>query len=404
MRILHTADWHLGKKLNETIELFDVQEDLLNQILTILNEEKIDVFVLAGDIYQTVQVPDEATRLLNEFLKKAVLKHENTYFILINGNHDPAEKLNFGSDLMRENVKIISRLNYENLPISLKKNGITYDFYPIPFYRVSDYKKQFSPNTPISETKDIYQHILNQLKPKINRNHKNILITHTAIDFMNKQERTDSEEDTYGNVGLVPAHLFNDFDLVLLGHYHKPQKLGENIYYSGSIYKYSEREYNHKKGIYIHDLETAKNDFISLTPVRDLHYIEGTFSELINEIYKKYNEEQRKNDYFFIQIDENYLIPHVKDKLLKYYKNIAGISYKNENLFTSPSKINITHEELNQLDEIELFKKFLEFIFSSDDNETTVEENIKNSTGFSKEELINTFKSLWDEFQYSSNH
>lgn len=402
MRILHTADWHLGKKLNENIELIDVQEHLLQQILDILNEEKLDVFVLAGDIYQTIQVSDEATRLLNEFLREAVLKHRDTYFILINGNHDPAEKLNFGSDLMVENLKIISRLNYNNLPISINKDGIIYDFYPIPFYRVNDYRFQPSINDSIRETKDIYQHIFKQLK--LNKQHKNILITHTAIDFMNRQERTDSEEDTYGNVGLVPSDLFSDFDLVLLGHYHKYQKLSDNIYYSGSIYKYSEREYNHKKGILIHDLENNKSSFVPLTPSKDLHYIEGTFMDLINKIYKQYEKNQLENDYFFIQIDENNLIPYVKDELSKYYKNIAGISYKSENNFTSSSKINITHKEINQLDDLELFKKFLEFIFFDEENNTDLEANIQEYTGFSKEDLVKSFKSLWDEFLNSSNY
>ena len=395
MRIFHTADWHLGKKLNESINLIDVQEDLLNQMKQILREENVDVFVLAGDVYQSIQVSDDAVRLLNNFLKETVTTLPNTLFIILNGNHDPAEKLNFASDLLRENLKIISKLNYKLLPISISKNGKIYDFYPIPFYRVNEYRFTFE-NFTINETKDIYKDILKNLH--INKNHKNILITHTAIDFMNKQERADSEDDTYGNVGLVPSSIFSDFDLVLLGHFHKHQKFEKHIYYSGSIYKYSASEHNNKKGVIIHDLNTQKNEFIELIPERNVHYIQGTFEEIINNIYKNFKKHQLETDFFYIELNEKNFIPYVKDELSRYYKNIINISYKNEEIFFNTTSININHKEINQLNEIELFKKFLEFLYTDEENQD-LEDNVFNETGFKTKDLIDTYKELWDEFK-----
>ncbi len=405
MRILHTADWHLGKKLNERMDLKEVHEDLLNQIKDIIKKEKIDVFVLAGDIFQNFNVSDDAIELLNDFLTEMVSNNPDKYFILINGNHDPVERLNFGSDLMLKNLKIISKIKNIHssiLPITIEKENIVYDFYPIPFYRVNEYKSEVLKdlsNEFIQETKDIYKDILKKIN--INKKNKNIFITHTAIDFMNTQYRTDSEDDSYGTVGLVPAEIFNDFDLVLLGHYHKNQKFKNNFFYSGSIYKYSAKEYNHTKGIYIHDLQSQKSEFISLVPNKNVHYIEGSFLDIINRIYKNFEKNQLENDYFYVELHDKNLINNVKSELSKYFTNIVEIWYKDSQVFSSDGKINITQNDLRELNRVELFEKFLEFVYSMDDKlqEKDISQIILQETQYSKEILVKTFKELWYEYQ-----
>ncbi len=405
MRILHTADWHLGKKLNERMDLKEVHEDLLNQIKKIIKEEKIDVFVLAGDIFQNFNVSDDAIELLNDFLTDMVSNNPDKYFILINGNHDPVERLNFGSDLMLKNLKIISKIKNIHssiLPITIEKENVVYDFYPIPFYRVNEYKSEVLKdlsNESIQETKDIYKDILKKIN--MNKKNKNIFITHTAIDFMNTQYRTDSEDDSYGTVGLVPAEIFNDFDLVLLGHYHKNQKFKNHIYYSGSIYKYSAKEYNHTKGIYIHDLQSQKSEFISLVPDKDVHYIEGSFLDIINKTSRDFKKNQLENDYFYVELHDKNLIHNVKSELSKYFKNIVEIWYKDSQVFSSNSKINITQKDLRELNRVELFEKFLEFVYSMDDKlqEKDISQIILQETQYPKEILVKTFKELWYEYQ-----
>ncbi|MFN3603553.1 MAG: exonuclease SbcCD subunit D [Leptonema sp. (in: bacteria)] len=394
MKILHTADWHLGKKLNDQIDLIEVQRDLLDQIQKILEEENIDVFVLAGDIYQTVQVSDDATSLLNQFLKETVRRLKNTLFILVNGNHDPAEKLNFGSDLMVENLKIISKWNGGIHPIQIQKNQTVYNFFVIPFLRVLEYKKIFPNKDFIKETKDIYEDLLKSIQ--LNKNHKNILITHTAIDFLGKQERYDSEDDTYGNVGLVPYHLFQNFDLVLLGHYHRYQKFDKNIFYSGSIYKYSVKEHNHKKGVLIHHLEENETEFKELNLKKDVIYLQGTFQEILQQ-EKRFTAEPLNQDFFYIELWDSYFIPFVKEELSKYYKNIIGITYSKIDFIDKSSFLNIHYNEIAHLSEVELFKRFLEFTYSEKDK-NQFNEILKKKTGFREESLVQKFKELWDEF------
>ncbi len=394
MKILHTADWHLGKKLNEQINLIDVQKDLLNQILEIIEKEKIDVFVLAGDIFQSVQVPDEALKLLNDFLKESVLNFKNTTFMLVNGNHDPAEKLNFGSDLMVENLKIISKWNKNFKPISIQKNQITYDFYLIPFMRVNEYKFYFSENSHIKETKDIYKDILQNMN--LNNTNKKILITHTAIDFFGEQKRSDSEEDTYGNVGLVPSDMFRNFDWVLLGHYHKHQIFDDNIFYSGSIYKYSAKEHNESKGVIIYDLEKNNYEFRKFKLKQNVVSVVGTFKDIIQNIHKTFSEEQLENDFFYIELQDPNFLSNVKDQLSRYFKNIVHISYSKIPSLSQSRSLNVDYKEISNLNEIELFKKFLEFI--SSDNDQNEDQTTSDIIGFNKQAIIDKFMHLWDEF------
>jgi exonuclease SbcD len=186
--------------------------------------------------------------------------------------------------------------------------------------------------------------------------------------------------------------------LVLLGHYHKYQKFEKNIYYSGSIYKYSASEYNNKKGVLIHDLKEETHQFIELSPKKNLHYIVGTFQEIITKIHKQFNKHQTENDYFYIELDEKNLISYVKDELSRYYKNIVNISYKNEDIFSNTSKININHKEINQLNEIELFKKFLEYLYLEEEDQN-LDDVLYEQTGFKKQELLDTYQELWEEFR-----
>lgn len=393
MRILHTADWHLGKKLNMQVDLIDIQKDLLDQIYKILKEEKIDVFVLAGDIYQSVNVSDEATKLLNDFLKESVLSLPNTLFILINGNHDSAEKLNFASDLLVPNLKIITKIHPNHRPIVIEKYNKIYNFYVIPFIRVYDYN--FIKKQSFRETKEIFYDILKSFE--LNKNHKNILITHTAIDFMQQQERSDSEDDSYGNVGLVPSDMFSSFDLVLLGHYHKFQKFNENIFYSGSIFKYSSKEVFHEKGILIHDLEKESYEFRVLKPIRDLQFISNTYHNIINQEVTKFTTHQKENDYFFIEIHDSSFIPHVKEDLSLYLKHIIEISYKEIDSMVGSGKMNISQRELQDLDEIALFRKFLEYILLEEENKD-LDSVLKERFQYTEQEVMNQFKELWDQF------
>ena len=112
MKILHLGDLHLGKRVNE-ISMIEDQKFILDQIVTLVKEEKIDVILLCGDIYDKAIPTIEAIHLLDEFLEE--LSDLKVKVLMISGNHDSSERLSFGRNLFKR-----SNL-YHNLIRKLKR-------------------------------------------------------------------------------------------------------------------------------------------------------------------------------------------------------------------------------------------------------------------------------------------
>lgn len=98
MKILHLGDLHLGKRVNE-ISMIEDQKFILDQIVTLVKEEKIDVILLCGDIYDKAIPTIEAIHLLDEFLEE--LSDLKVKILMISGNHDSSERLSFGRNLFK---------------------------------------------------------------------------------------------------------------------------------------------------------------------------------------------------------------------------------------------------------------------------------------------------------------
>lgn len=392
MKILHTADWHLGKKLLET-PLIEEQKTILDEIAEIIREKKIDVFVLAGDIFQNYNISDEVLEVFNNFLEKTVLSNPNTTFIITNGNHDPAEKLNYGSKLMKENLKIVSKFDSLDIqPISLNKNNRLYNFYVIPFIRISDFNQKF-PEKKVNSFNDFYKTVCQYIP--LNRSEYNILVTHSAIKFENYELEKSSEDESYGNIEMVEPEIFQDFHLVLMGHYHKQNKFLENIYYSGSIYKYSQKEEKHTKGVMFYDLENQKTEFIPLTLPRDVVCIQDSYKNIIDNYRSLYA--RHKEDYVYIILKDLAPIVNVHGNLSQYFSKLVSIEYEQMEKVFGNSKVNLTYEDVkdgNSLNLEYLFEKYLDF---AKENQNL--EEVLKSANVEKKSLLETFRLIYQKFK-----
>lgn len=126
MKILHLGDLHLGKRVNE-ISMIEDQKFILDQIITLVKEEKIDVILLCGDIYDKAIPTIEAIHLLDEFLEE--LSDLKVEVLMISGNHDSSERLSFGRNLFkRSNLYIASQFNQEIEKITIKEDGYNINF------------------------------------------------------------------------------------------------------------------------------------------------------------------------------------------------------------------------------------------------------------------------------------
>lgn len=133
MKILHLADLHLGKRVNE-ISMIEDQKYILDQIITLIKEENVGIVLLCGDIYDKSIPTIEAIHLLDDFLDE--LSKMGTKVLMISGNHDSIDRLSFGKSLFtRSNLYIASQFEDEIEKVTVKENEMTVNFYMLPFVK-----------------------------------------------------------------------------------------------------------------------------------------------------------------------------------------------------------------------------------------------------------------------------
>lgn len=325
MKFIHLSDLHLGKRVNEFSMLED-QEFILIKILNIVDEQKPDAVIIAGDVYDKSVPSAEAVELFDHFLVN--LSKRNVKVFVISGNHDSAERIAFGGRLMDKSGIYMSRVfNGQIEPITLTDDFGEVNIYMLPFIKPANVRKFFPDDEIVSYTKAVDTVISNM---NIDLSKRNILVTH---QFVTGAVRTESEEVSVGGTDNVDACVFADFDYVALGHIHRSQKCGggEFIRYSGTPLKYSFSEANDKKTVTIVDIKSKGDialDFIPLIPKRDMVEIKGTYEELVLKSF--WENTSYKEDYMHITLTDEEDIPDVLTKLRVIYKNIMKLDYDNK--------------------------------------------------------------------------
>ncbi|BDR63468.1 nuclease SbcCD subunit D [Clostridium tetani] len=362
MKIIHTGDWHIGKIVNE-FSMIEDQKIVLEQLINIVKDEKPNVLVIAGDLYDRSIPPVEAVELLDRTFNKILLDLK-VPILAISGNHDSPERLAFGSKILTENgLHIVGSLDKEKKEIKkviLKNDNENFNFYLLPYYDPKEIKYIFQ-DDKISTHDDAMKVLIDIIKKDLNKNEKNILITHAYTSFIKDSQSLEvcqSERPlSIGGTDIVNAEYFSEFTYTALGHLHKPQKVKDNrIRYAGSILKYSFSEVNHKKGVTIVNIDKdgeIEIDFREFKPKRDMRIIKGPLEKLISpEIYKETNVE----DYIYALLtDEGELIDPIA-KLRAVYPNIMGLS-REEEIKKEDSKTSAGQGYKNKT-KLQLFKEF----------------------------------------------
>lgn len=351
MRFLHLSDLHLGKRVNEFSMLED-QAYILKEILNIIDEQKVEAVLIAGDVYDKVIPSAEAVRLLDDFLTRIAARELPVF--LISGNHDSAERVAFGSRLMSSRQIYLSPVFESDVePITISDRYGEINIYMLPFVKPSLVKRVY-PEEEIITYQDAVNAAVQHMQ--IDTDKRNILLAH---QFVTGAARCDSEELSVGGVDDVDASVFEGFDYVALGHLHGPQKIGkETVRYSGTPLKYSFSEASHKKAAVIVDVEekgTVKIQQIPLVPKHDMREIRGTYMEVTAlDFYKDMNTE----DYLHITLTDEEDIPDAIGKLRTIYPNIMKLSY--DNLRTKAAVTVRGTAEVEEKSPMELLREFYE--------------------------------------------
>lgn len=355
MKILHTADWHIGKKLNGR-DLLEDQKFVLEQLIGYIETLKPDIVVIAGDIYDRSNPPREALNLVNHYLHK--MNVEMGLPVLINsGNHDSRALLDYGSEWFKAtDLHIHTSLEEVFTPVTI--GGI--NFYLVPHIDVLEARHHFE-DSGLRTHHDVYEYITERMNPDTGE--KNILIGHLFI-----QNGTQSDSERALSIGMseeVDSTVFDDFDYVLLGHLHHPFAINhEKIYYSGSLLKYSFNEVHQPKGFRWLDTDAGTVKFIPLSPLHDIVEFEGDYDDLINERI----DFEDKEAYFKFTLSN---LSHVKEPMSKIkmiYPNTLELKVKTED-----HGFNMTTIDMKETSDYDIYASFIEEIAKRPPTETETE-------------------------------
>lgn len=322
MKLIHLSDLHLGKRVNGFSMLED-QSYILSQILEIVDTEKPDAVIIAGDVYDKSVPPAEAVELFDDFLCR--LSRRNVQIFIISGNHDSPERIAFGGRLMvQSGIHVSPVYNGTVEPITLSDTYGAVDFYLLPFLKPT-HVRRFFPEEEIITYTDAIRTAIQHMPIDLSR--RNVLVTH---QFVTGAVSCESEELSVGGSDNVDASVFDSFDYVALGHIHGPQRIArDTLRYCGTPLKYSFSEANHKKSVTIVELGekgavTVRT--IPLIPLRDLREIRGSYLEVTA---KPFYEGTNTQDYLHITLTDEEDIPDALGKLRTIYPNLMKLEYDN---------------------------------------------------------------------------
>ena len=350
MKFLHTSDLHLGIKLMD-VDLLEDQKFILEQILQIAKERKVDALLVSGDVYD-VSVPRiEAVALLNDFITKASQSALKVF--IISGNHDQAERLSFANELLKNSGVYISERYKKNCaPVVLDDEYGKINVYLLPFIKPINIRTEFQLQENISYDQAVKIAIDNF---NVDKEERNIILSH---QFIAGGQTCDSECFQVGNIDNASADNYSVFDYAALGHLHTPQVLGEksNVRYSGSPLKLSFSEARKDKLCYLIDLKQKGSVEISevpLKPLRDLAALKGSYKDFADN--KEWKEEYG-DSYLSVQLSDQKEIPYAKERLRAIYKNILELSYEKNS--KRVSELNSSIDKIKKLSDMDLIQMF----------------------------------------------
>lgn len=323
MKLVHLSDLHLGKRVNEFSMLED-QTYILLQILQIIDRERPDGVLIAGDVYDKSVPSAEAVALLDDFLVR--LSMRDLQIFMISGNHDSPERMAFGGRLMeRSGVHLAPVYDGKIDPIRLADGYGPLNIYLLPFIKPAHVRRVF-PEREVASYTDALSAAIEAMG--IDRSVRNVLVTH---QFVTGASRCDSEEISVGGADNVDGSVFDGFDYVALGHLHGPQQVGrETVRYCGTPLKYSFSEAAQKKSLTVVELGPKGSVSIRtapLIPMRDMVELRGTYDELTDR--KFYEKTGCQESYVHIILTDEDDVPDAMRKLQTIYPYLMKLDYDN---------------------------------------------------------------------------
>lgn len=344
MRILHTSDWHLGKRLFK-LDRLPEQEMFLQWLVEVLQKEKIELLLIAGDIFDTPTPPHQALELFYNFLHRVSVETSAETYIIA-GNHDSGLLLEAPSKILAPHrVKVWGKLSSDPKDHWIRFKNL--DICCIPFFRSYELLPQGEG--------DALKTLENYLRKESSAPFSLLMLHHLAGMY----EAAGSEQAiSLSGVDSIPKDILTDFDYVALGHIHKPQRIGEKIYYSGSPIPLRFSETAKKSVVIIEESEGKLIPNVFPIPVfRDLFCVktcEKNYQEDLKNLTPSSSLEGMAEVQIQLTSPRTGLIDEIKTILGE--KNIELLSFMP--LYQTAEKKEHKSDKLFQLSPLELFQEF----------------------------------------------
>lgn len=298
MKLLHTSDLHLGKRLYEK-DRSAAQAQMLDWIVSTVNKEIIDIVIIAGDVFDTANPPHKAQELYFRFLNE-LRKSNCKNIVVVGGNHDSPTFLNAPRQyLLNDGFFILGERpseksdNSSDAFLAKDEHGKPIAVIcPIPYLREKDI--QISDDI-LSREEEIVRSTANCYQKAVDaaielRGNLEIPLISTGHLFAKGSKSESGEVELYiGSLGEVPSSVFpKEIDYLALGHIHRAQNVGGDPTrnYSGSPMPYNTGEAGQKKSVKIVEFNgrEAKVDALEVPAFDQLAYIEGTLPEILEAL------------------------------------------------------------------------------------------------------------------------
>ena len=402
MKILHTADWHIGKKLHkhELSRDFDLFIDWLSGYI---KTEEIDLLLISGDIFDLANPSSEARKQYYEALVK--LKALDCKIIATGGNHDSPAMLDAPKEILKAlDMEVIGglpeALEDTIIPVYNKTREIELVVAAIPYLRDADLRSGSSTSTYDDRLQAIREGIKNIFESASEicaEKHPDIPVIAMGHLFTAGSDTSESERDIQiGNQAAFNALQFGEyFSYIALGHIHKPQKVSANIpvYYSGSPLPLSFSERKDEKRVLLLDTENGWEPASIPVPVfRKLIKISGTLTEIQHKLDGLVSSRELDSLIEIDLIEDQYDAQKIYalDQLVNNFEKSGFIIVKQRAQFRNQTRgTSELYSENEQLEDLKPKDVFLELIGNHDYDEEQ------------KTEILSAFDEILEEVQQS---
>ncbi|WP_304137854.1 exonuclease SbcCD subunit D C-terminal domain-containing protein [Mesonia mobilis] len=375
MKILHTADWHIGKKLHKHY-LYEDFDLFINWLIKLIIEQEIEAILISGDVFDLANPSAEARKQYYRALLQ--LRKTNCQLIITGGNHDSPSMLDAPKEILNElNVTVIggmpSKIEECLIPLQNKKGENELIVAALPFLRDSDLRS--------IDEEVVYENRIEAIRNGIEATFTKAAKTSKDLYpelpvlamghlYAAGIESSDSERDIQiGNQAAFQASQFNtEFSYVALGHIHKPQRVNAQIptFYSGSPLPLSFSERKDEKRLLLIDTENGfEPESIAIPSFRKLIRINGSIAEIQQKLFSLESQGSLTNLIEVELKEENYdsnLIAQLDDLVTNFEQaNFEIVKHRAtfKNQLRESGKLFESHQHLEDLKPQEVFQKLL---------------------------------------------